>query len=118
MEDFIRMVGEQIRKHRKLRGLTQERLAEMSGLSFSYVSDVERGTRNISLESLGKLVYALSIKPAQLFEDVNERMSADEESRLKLESLHSLLVDRTPEEIEFILSTSREFLKTIDRSRS
>lgn len=117
MEEFVQMVGEQIRKHRKLRGLTQEGLAELSGLSFSYVSDVERGTRNISLESLGKIVHALNIKPAQLFEDVSQRVSADEEARLKLESLHALLIDRAPEEIEFILNTSREFLKTIDRPR-
>ncbi|MFD1956604.1 helix-turn-helix domain-containing protein [Paenibacillus thailandensis] len=32
-------------------------------LSFSYISDVERGTRNISLESLGKIISALGVNP-------------------------------------------------------
>ncbi|SDJ40173.1 helix-turn-helix domain-containing protein [Paenibacillus naphthalenovorans] len=48
--DFKQTVGEQIRRVRKLRGMTREQLAEQSGLIFSYINDVERGIRNISLE--------------------------------------------------------------------
>ncbi|WP_430150013.1 helix-turn-helix domain-containing protein [Paenibacillus cisolokensis] len=40
--DFKQMIGEQVRRVRKLRGITQEQLAEQSGLSFSYISDVEK----------------------------------------------------------------------------
>jgi transcriptional regulator with XRE-family HTH domain len=115
--DFKQMVGEQIRKIRKLRGMTQERLAEQSGLSFSYISDVERGTRNISLESLGKIINALGIKPAQLFEGIDEitEHSGNGEIQNKIEDLITLLSERQIEEVDFVLTVVREFLNTIDR---
>ena len=115
--DFRQMVGEQIRKARRLRGMTQERLAEQSGLSFSYISDVERGTRNISLESLGKIINALGVKPAQLFEDIDEipEHSRNGELHSNIEDLVTLLSDRQIEEVEFVLTVTREFLNTIDR---
>ncbi|CAM4488007.1 MAG: helix-turn-helix transcriptional regulator [Paenibacillus macerans] len=115
--DFKQMVGEQIRKIRKLRGMTQERLAEQSGLSFSYISDVERGTRNISLESLGKIINALGVRPAQLFEDIDEitENSGNDEIRNKIEDLITLLSERQIEEVDFVLTLAREFLNTIDR---
>jgi len=117
--DFKQMVGEQIRKARRLRGMTQERLAEQSGLSFSYISDVERGTRNISLESLGKIINALGVKPAQLFEDIDEipEHSRNGELHSKIEDLVTLLSDRQIEEVEFVLTVTREFLNTIDRKK-
>ena len=41
--------GEKVRETRKIRGISQERLAELCGLHRTYVSGVERGERNISL---------------------------------------------------------------------
>ncbi|MUG67289.1 HTH-type transcriptional regulator sinR [Chlamydia abortus] len=115
--DFKQMVGEQIRRIRKLRGMTQEQLAEQSGLSFSYISDVERGTRNISLESLGKIISALGVKPAQLFEDIDEVTVhfEDDEIRYKINDLNALLSERHVDEVDFILKMTREFLNTMDR---
>lgn len=113
MSDFLNTVGEQIRKIRKSRSLTQERLAELSGLSFSYISDVERGQRNISLESLGKIIQALGIRPVQLFEDMNENV---DQTVIRIETLNLLLSGRDANEIEFILNVTRDFLKTVDRT--
>ncbi len=120
MTEFIHIVGEQIRKLRKLKGLTQERLAERSGLSYSYVSDVERGTRNISLESLGKIISALGVKPAQLFEDIDELTIhiGSDEIRTKIEDLNALLSERHVDEVDFVIKVAREFLNTIDRKKS
>lgn len=119
MAEFIIMVGEQIRKIRKLKGMTQERLAERSGLSFSYISDVERGTRNISLESLGKIISALGVKPIHLFQDIDELsvQIGSDEIRTKIEDLNALLSERNADEVDFVIKMAREFLNTIDRKK-
>lgn len=60
--------GEALRKHRKARGLTQERLAELSGLHFTYIGSVERGERNISIRSIYALIKALGLTCKEFFE--------------------------------------------------
>ncbi|MNW47178.1 HTH-type transcriptional regulator PuuR [compost metagenome] len=110
------MVGEQVRRIRKSRGMTQERLADLSGLSFSYISDVERGTRNISLESLGRIIEALGTKPAQLFaEPASSETHSDTED--KLATLTLLLSDRSADEVDFIIKVAQEFMNTLDRKK-
>lgn len=55
-------IGENIRKFRKQRGLTQERLAEKTGLHSVYISQVERADRAVTVETLLKITKALKIK--------------------------------------------------------
>ncbi|WP_309244049.1 helix-turn-helix transcriptional regulator [Paenibacillus sp. GbtcB18] len=45
--DFLKLVGERIRTFRKVKGYTQESLSEKSGIYITYISDIERGERNI-----------------------------------------------------------------------
>ncbi|MDU1847385.1 MAG: helix-turn-helix transcriptional regulator [Niallia nealsonii] len=47
MSTLLISIGERIRIIRKIKGFTQEKLAEETGLKASYVSDIERGERNI-----------------------------------------------------------------------
>ena len=61
--------GEALRKHRKARGLTQERLADLSGLHFTYIGSVERGERNVSIRSIDALIKALGLTYERFFED-------------------------------------------------
>lgn len=56
-----------IRWWRKKHGITQEELAERADLHRTYISDVERGARNLSLESIAKLAAALQVSVATLF---------------------------------------------------
>jgi transcriptional regulator with XRE-family HTH domain len=63
---FRRTVGQNVRSIRLRLALTQEELAEKAGLHWTYVSGVERGRYNISLDSLVKLSKALGIKPFEL----------------------------------------------------
>ena len=44
--DLVQLLGAKVRHHRKLKGMTQERLALDAGMERSYVSDLERGMRN------------------------------------------------------------------------
>ena len=47
--------GKNLRKYRLEKKLSQEKLAEIAGLHRTYISDIERGKRSISLDNIGKL---------------------------------------------------------------
>lgn len=55
-----------IREWRERRGFSQEELAEKSGFSYSYLSRMERGERNVSLKTLAKIAPALDVAPTEL----------------------------------------------------
>lgn len=55
-----------LREIRLKKGISQERLAELAGLHRTYVSSVERGGRNISLENIDRLATALGEPMAKL----------------------------------------------------
>lgn len=50
-------------------GLSQERLAELTGLHRTYVSSVERGERNVSIDNMGLIAEAMSIPLHELLKD-------------------------------------------------
>ena len=59
--------GSKVRSLRKSIGVSQEVLAEKSGLDRSYVGGVERGERNISLGNIEKIALALEVEIRELF---------------------------------------------------
>ena len=66
------IVADNIRRYRKLVGLSQEELGEKAGLHRTYIGSVERGERNITLDSLEEIANALQVAPVQLvIEDPN-----------------------------------------------
>lgn len=118
MSDFLKMIGEQIRYIRKSKDLTQQTLSELTGLQLSYISDVERGERNISLETFYKITAALDVPPTDIFkftstEVVNELV----EKQMVIESLRALLNERTIEEVKFINRVTRDFVHTVDSNK-
>lgn len=62
-----RAVGANLRRHRRQNNLSQSALAEKAGLNRSYLSMVENGHRNISLDNLVSLAVALGVEPLDLF---------------------------------------------------
>lgn len=60
------VVGGNIRRLRKEKGLTQEQLAHEAGMAMRYVAGVERGEENPSLRFLVKIAEALGTEPATL----------------------------------------------------
>jgi transcriptional regulator with XRE-family HTH domain len=64
--DMRKLVGRNVRAARVERGMTQERLADVSGFSQQYISDLERGRRNPTIVSLYELAQALSVTPIKL----------------------------------------------------
>lgn len=67
MENICKSFGLTVKKYRILKGISQEKLAEISGLHRTYISSVERGTRSISLNNIEKIANALEIEPYKLF---------------------------------------------------
>ena len=65
-EDILQKFGENLKKVRETKGLTQEAVAYNSGLSRSYYTEVELGRRNPSLINLTKLAEALQITVSEL----------------------------------------------------
>lgn len=61
-------VGANVRRLRRAKGLSQEALAHEAGMAMRYLAGIERGEENPSLAFLVKLVEALEIHPAQLFD--------------------------------------------------
>ncbi|MFQ6033371.1 MAG: response regulator [Candidatus Bipolaricaulia bacterium] len=59
--------GKRLRGLRRERRLTQEGLSRKTGLNQSYISDLERGKRNISLKNLYRLARALKVELEELF---------------------------------------------------
>ena len=63
--------GATVRSWRKRLGVSQEELAERADLHRTYISDVERGARNLSLESIEKLASALEVPISALFAEAD-----------------------------------------------
>jgi transcriptional regulator with XRE-family HTH domain len=53
--------GANLRRARRLKEVSQEELAFRSNLSRTYVSEVERGVRNVSIDNMGHLAEALGV---------------------------------------------------------
>lgn len=64
--------GRRVRVLRKARGLSQERLGARSGLHRTYVSSVERGQRNVSLDAIYGLAKGLAVPARELFDEPTE----------------------------------------------
>jgi DNA-binding XRE family transcriptional regulator len=55
------IVAQNLRAHRALRGISQEDLATLAGVHRTYVSQIERELKNVSIDSLRKLANALHV---------------------------------------------------------
>jgi transcriptional regulator with XRE-family HTH domain len=65
-KDILKVFGSKVREKRKKMGISQEELGFRCGLHRTYITDIERGFRNISLINIKKLAKALKAKPSDL----------------------------------------------------
>src|SRR5262245_32404039 len=95
-----------VKRWRNHRGLTQEELAERADLHRTYISDVERGARNLSLESIDKLARALGISLPILFSpDESPGAPANRSSAPSAESVEIILAENNPTDATLTLET-------------
>lgn len=70
MNSLLTQFGKNVRKQRELKNLSQEELADLSGLHRTYISSLERGQRNISLINIYKLAKALECNSNEFFNKI------------------------------------------------
>lgn len=66
MKRLQMILAENLKHLRISRGYSQEKLAEIVDLHRTYISGIERGTRNVSLQNIEKIALALHVSPADL----------------------------------------------------
>ncbi len=77
-DDLIMALSIAVRDRRAELKVSQSELARRSGLHRSYIGDLERGTRNISIRNLSKLAVALQISPWGLLKIAEEKVARGE----------------------------------------
>ena len=92
-------LGRRIRQQRVLCRLTQEELAEKSGISCSFVGHIERGEKKFSIGTLVSICNAMVVSPDYLLQDsldaevLNNSVDVGEENRALFEDLMQVLND-------------------------
>lgn len=112
MSDIYREIGSRLRRERVRLGWTQDELGEKSGLHPSYVGQIERGSKKISIETLRKLAQALSLRMGDLLNESPPPSPEDWESKIG-----GLLRENSPDDRELIYDTLRQLAKGIRRRR-
>lgn len=102
--DKKQLLGARIREIRKIRELSQEELAERADISTQYVSNIERGKENPTLDLLLRLAEALRVTLGQLcdFETVEQL------NQKKMRSaVNTILKDVNPDRLRLALKVLR-----------
>ena len=73
MSDITRILGQRIRNYRTSQGLSQEKLAELSGCHPTYIGQIERAEKNATIESIEKISSALNVPLSKLFEKLGSQ---------------------------------------------
>jgi transcriptional regulator with XRE-family HTH domain len=73
---LVQAVASTIRHFRKLSEISQETLADKADLDRTYISGIERGVRNITLDSLEQIINALNVDVQTFFTKVSEEFNA------------------------------------------
>lgn len=105
MKDYIRSIAENIRELREQRGMTQEELAELAGISQSHLSKIEAGSRSIGMKTYTRILEALGAVPILLSEV--ERIERHVEL---LERFICIIKECSEVELRFFMDTL-EFMK-------
>jgi transcriptional regulator with XRE-family HTH domain len=70
-KDIKRALGKRVRELRDARDWSQEQMGEASGMHWTYIGQVERGERNLTLESIQKIAKAFRLKISELFQGLD-----------------------------------------------
>lgn len=70
MEDIKVKFGKRAKELRLLKGVSQEKLAELADLDRTYIPGIEAGKRNVSLEVIEKIAKAFSMSISELLTDL------------------------------------------------
>ncbi len=90
MKELNKQVGDTIRRIREEQGLTQEELAEYSGIHEKYVGAIERGLQGITLEYLCRVAKGLNMDIVDIVKIIFKSKDDDEKDKLLQETFFLL----------------------------
>ena len=67
---YRKILGENIRTHRRNMGWSQEKLAEKANLHRNYIGDIERGEENVSVDTLMRIATVLKVTLSELVHEI------------------------------------------------
>tara|TARA_B100000614_G_scaffold261073_1_gene289601 strand:+ start:1842 stop:2171 length:330 start_codon:yes stop_codon:yes gene_type:complete len=94
MTDVLEKVGKHIKQLRREQKLSQQALAELAGISYKYLGEIERGQVNLSVEVLVKIAESFQVPPGDLLVDILEE---DTKTVAQIKSIFSELSKRDAE---------------------
>ena len=80
------IIGKLVREYRLKKNLTQQELAELSDLSLPFINLVENNRRNLSVDTLLRILQAMEIEPSDFFKPLS--YSSNQDLQLLIEKLH------------------------------
>jgi two-component system response regulator len=101
-EDIEKKFGSAIKKWREKIRISQDELARRAGLHRTYICDIERGSRNVSLKNVQKLADGLAISLATLFGSLAGKPAAA--PLTTDEQVDLLIVEDSPEDVTLMLN--------------
>ena len=105
-------IGRKIKAHRTKHRMTQAELAEKTGMSDVYISNIETGQKRTSLDALLKIIYVLNISlDSVVLESSAVRLPK------ALSGFEELLSDCDIDECELILKTASAYKKILREER-
>ena len=113
MDPRIKDIGKRIKKVRKEHGLSQSDLADKMNVSTSYVSDIENGKINFSLDSIMRLTEALQIAADWLLQT-----DIPSVKNIHAAEIDNLLSDCSSSEAQLLIKMLKEMKKTIHQSNN
>jgi transcriptional regulator with XRE-family HTH domain len=100
------LVGKRIRSLRKIKDLSQEKLAEKADISSKYLGEIERGRSNLTIDIMEKLSAALEVNLVDLFDSQHESSRAILKQRI-----HSLIQEANDKELKIIFRILKSILR-------
>ena len=97
--DIKKLIGYRIKNLRKRKGYSQEKLAEIAGINPKYLSSIERGEENPTLDLFMRLSQGLKVSIYEIFQIEHE----GEQPRLLRKKLKSLGVEIKDEELARVI---------------
>ena len=108
MSEIAKILGQRIRNHRIQQGLSQEKLAELSGCHPTYIGQIERGEKNATVESIAKISLALDVPMSKLFENLGSQAENENDVPLRC---YELITSKSKSEQECIYRILQELDK-------
>ena len=106
--DIGKVIGIRLRELRKLKGLNQVKMADLSGVNPKYYSEIERGRRNVTIKILEKITTKLGVTLEDLF-----RFPTDKKLSQKGEEVVALVTTLLKSKDEKSLAKLKTFLTDI-----